>query len=37
MFEQMHKSILSDKNNICTYSEALNVMDTISIIQEQNK
>jgi len=36
MFEEMHKSVLNSKNIICTYDEALNVMDTIQAIQEQN-
>lgn len=37
MFEQMHKSILSHKESVCSYDEGLKVMNTISIIQEQNK
>lgn len=37
MFEQMHKSILSHKKSVCSYDEGLKVMNTISIIQEQNK
>ena len=37
MFKSMHKSILTDKNNICKFDEALSVMDTIYKIQEQNK
>ncbi len=37
MFEKMHKSILADKENICTYNEGLDVMDTISTIQGQNR
>ncbi|MCD4756730.1 MAG: Gfo/Idh/MocA family oxidoreductase [Arcobacteraceae bacterium] len=36
MFEQMHKSVLTDHINVCTYNEAKNVMNTIKIIQEQN-
>lgn len=37
LFEQMHKSILSHKESVCSYNEGLKVMNTISIIQEQNK
>lgn len=37
MFEQMHKSILTDKSTICTYQEGLEVMKTISAVQEQNR
>lgn len=37
MFEEMHKSILSNKENVCSYDEGAKVMNTISIIQEQNK
>jgi predicted dehydrogenase len=37
MFEEMHKSILSHKESVCSYDEGLQVMNTISIIQEQNK
>lgn len=37
MFEQMHKSILNDKKNACSYEDGLEVMKTISIIQEQNR
>lgn len=36
MFEEMHKSVLFNKDNICTYIEGLEVMDTINTIQEQN-
>jgi len=36
MFEQMHKSVLGNKENISTYDEALNVMETINTIQGQN-
>jgi CMP-N,N'-diacetyllegionaminic acid synthase len=36
MFEGMHTSILDDKRSVCSYHEALDVMDTITIIQEQN-
>lgn len=37
MFEQMHTSILTHRNNVCTYEEGLEVMETISTIQGQNK
>ena len=37
MFTQMHQSILNNTGSICTYSEALKVMNTISKIQEQNR
>lgn len=37
MFTQMHNDIFTNKKNICTYEEALDVMETINIIQEQNK
>lgn len=37
MFESMHKSILSNQDNICTFNEAMDVMDTIYQIQEQNR
>jgi predicted dehydrogenase len=37
MFENMHKSILGTKESVCSYSEALEVMDTISKVQEQNR
>ena len=37
MFRQMHQSILNTKESICTYDEALEVMDTISRVQEQNR
>lgn len=36
MFEKMHQSILSDKENVCDYKNGLDVMNTITIIQEQN-
>ena len=36
MFEKMHKSILGDKENVCDYKNGLDVMNTITIIQEQN-
>ena len=37
MFENMHTSILNNKTDACIYSEALDVMRTITIIQEQNR
>jgi len=37
MFEQMHRSILGDKQKVCSFNEAQSVMDTIKIIQEQNR
>ena len=37
MFEKMHSSILDNKTDACIYSEALDVMRTITIIQEQNR
>ena len=37
MFEQMHLDIFNQQKNICTFKEALEVMDTISTIQEQNR
>ncbi len=37
MFKKMHKSILEDKKNICTYNEGLDVMDTITTIQGENR
>lgn len=37
MFEKMHLDILGKQKNICTFKEALDVMDTISTIQEQNR
>ena len=36
MFEQMHLDIFNQQKNICTFKEALEVMQTISTIQEQN-
>jgi len=36
MFEKMHQSILTDKKNICSYNEGLDVMDTIATIQGEN-
>jgi predicted dehydrogenase len=37
MFEKMHLDIFKEQKNICTFKEALEVIDTISIIQEQNR
>ncbi len=37
MFEQMHLDIFNQQKNICTFKEALEVMQTISTIQEQNR
>lgn len=37
MFKKMHKSILEDKKNICTYNEGLDVMNTITTIQGENR
>lgn len=37
MFEKMHLDIFNKQKNICTFEEALEVMDTISTIQEQNR
>jgi hypothetical protein len=37
MFEKMHLDIFEEQKNICNYKEALEVMQTISSIQEQNK
>lgn len=37
MFEKMHLDIFKEQKMICTFQEALEVMNTISIIQEQNK
>jgi CMP-N,N'-diacetyllegionaminic acid synthase len=36
MFEAMHLDILGDQEDICKLEEAMKVMETISIIQEQN-
>lgn len=36
LFIQMHRSALGKKENLCTLREGLNVMKTISHIQEQN-
>lgn len=37
MFEKMHLDIFQKQRNICTFKEALEVMNTISTIQEQNR
>lgn len=37
MFEKMHLDIFYKQKNICTFEEALEVMNTISTIQEQNR
>lgn len=37
IFKKMHLDIFKEQKNICTFQEALRVMDTISTIQEQNK
>ena len=37
MFQKMHRSILDAKTEASTYDEALEVMKTISTIQEQNR
>lgn len=37
MFEKMHLDIFNKQKNICTFEEALSVMETISTIQEQNR
>lgn len=37
MFEKMYLDIFDKQKNICTFNEALEVMETISTIQEQNK
>ena len=38
LFKSMHESILSNRTKyICTYTEAIEVMKTVSIVQEQNK
>lgn len=37
MFEKMHLDIFNKQKNICTFEEALFVMETISTIQEQNR
>jgi predicted dehydrogenase len=37
LFEKMHLDIFEEQKNICTFKEALSVMETISTIQEQNR
>ncbi|MDD2384941.1 MAG: Gfo/Idh/MocA family oxidoreductase [Sulfurospirillaceae bacterium] len=37
MFGKMHLDVLNKSTNICTFKEALEVMNTISTIQEQNR
>lgn len=37
MFEKMHRSILDDEQIICSFEEGLSVMDTIALVQEQNR
>lgn len=37
IFEKMHLDIFNQQKNICTFKEALEVMETISTIQEQNR
>lgn len=37
MFEKMHLDIFNQQINVCTFKESLEVMDTISTIQEQNR
>ena len=37
MFENMHLDIFEQQKNICDFNEALEVMETISTIQEQNR
>lgn len=37
MFEKMHLDVLEEQKNICTLKEGLEVMNTISIIQDQNR
>jgi hypothetical protein len=37
MFEKMHLDIFGEQKNICNYKEALEVMETISIIQKENR
>jgi len=36
MFEKMHLDVFQEQKNICSFKEALEVMNAISIIQEQN-
>ena len=37
MLEEMHKDILKNRKEVCSYKEGLEVMKTISTIQEQNR
>ncbi|WP_345993665.1 Gfo/Idh/MocA family oxidoreductase [Sulfurimonas sp. HSL-1716] len=37
MFEQMHKAILDNQNDVCSYEEGLETMNTVFMIQEQNR
>lgn len=37
MFKMMHLDIFNQQKSICTFNEALEVMDTISTIQEKNR
>ena len=37
MFVKMHKSIIESKQTVCSYAEGLSVMNTIALVQEQNK
>ncbi|MCT7519013.1 Gfo/Idh/MocA family protein [Aliarcobacter cryaerophilus] len=37
MFEKMHLDIFNQQKSVCTFKEALEVMNTISTIQEQNR
>jgi len=36
MFDKMHQDIFKEQKSICTFKEALEVMNTISKVQEQN-
>jgi predicted dehydrogenase len=36
IFSKMHDSILGDRTNVCTYKQAYKLMNTISLIQEEN-
>lgn len=37
MFEKMHYAIIHEKESVCSYNEALNVMKTIATIQGENR
>lgn len=37
MFRDMHQSIFSDQNYLCSYEDGINVMKSIQVIQEQNQ